>query len=57
MTPHNRAMLASVCEAAGVTFGAYDRLILDWLATWSPATCAAVADWITRAADGEVAAQ
>jgi hypothetical protein len=49
MAPHNRAMLASACEAAGVELGAYDARTLTWLASWEPVTCAVIAGLIMRA--------
>ena len=50
MHPHNLAILAGACEAAGVGLGAYDQRILAWLAEWEPQTCAVIAGLITRAA-------
>lgn len=52
MVPHNREILASACEQAGVQVGAFDSMILGWLAGWNPSTCAVVAGLITRAARG-----
>jgi hypothetical protein len=44
------ADLLSACERAGVTIGAYDWRILDWLAGFEPQAAAAVAGVIVRAA-------
>jgi hypothetical protein len=48
----NRAMLADVCEQAGIGLGAYDERILSWLAGWEDATCAVIAGLIARARAG-----
>jgi hypothetical protein len=49
MAPHNERMLYESCEAAGVALGAFDRLIVSWLAGWEPEMCAVVAGLIARA--------
>ena len=49
MAPHNAAMLAAACDAAGVTLADFDRRILGWLAGWEPETVAVIASWIERA--------
>lgn len=33
----------------GIQLGAYDLLIVDWLATWEPSTVAVICSWIRRA--------
>lgn len=43
-----RRLIESVCTAAGVELGAYDRHILDWLAGWNDSTCAVIAGLIHR---------
>jgi hypothetical protein len=45
----NLAMLQNACAAAGVTLGAYDELIVEWLANFEPSACAVVAGLIIRA--------
>jgi hypothetical protein len=50
----NRHVLMTTIEAAGITLGAYDRRIVDWLADWEPATCTVIAGLITRAHAGRV---
>lgn len=49
MAEANLALLADACNHAGVTLGAYDARILEWLAGLEPDTCAVVAGLITRA--------
>ncbi len=51
MTAPNLRMLLDACTAAGVRVGAYDVRILEWLATWEPATCAVIAGLIIRAGE------
>lgn len=48
----NLRLLTGACTAVGVTPGAYDRRILEWLAEWEPETYAVIAGLITRAAEG-----
>jgi hypothetical protein len=48
-TETNCRLLFGAIEAAGVTLGTYDRLIVAWLAGWERATCAVVAGPISRA--------
>lgn len=43
------SVLTGACDAAGVELGRYDRITLDWLSQWEPATVAVVASLITRA--------
>jgi hypothetical protein len=47
----NRQMLTEACEIAGVSLGAYDREVLDWLAGFEDAACAVVAGLIDRACE------
>jgi hypothetical protein len=37
---------------AGMELGAYDEVILGWLATWEPSTVEVMASWIERAREG-----
>jgi hypothetical protein len=46
---HSVAVLTEALKTAGVELGAYDRLILDWLADWESSTALTVASWVTRA--------
>jgi hypothetical protein len=48
----NRQLLTQACEQAGVTLGAYDRGIIEWLSGYEDATCAVIAGLITRAGKG-----
>jgi hypothetical protein len=49
LSKENEALLRDTLAAAGVELGAYDDLILRWLAKWEFGTVAVVASWITRA--------
>ena len=49
MGERSRQLLDEACTAAGVELGAYDKVILDWLAGWTPEICAVVAGLISRA--------
>jgi len=49
VTRLNAEALANACANAGVELGAYDRLILAWLANWEPATTGVLAGLISRA--------
>ncbi|GGK65700.1 hypothetical protein GCM10010094_28430 [Streptomyces flaveus] len=49
-TKMQRASLHAELKAAGVELGAYDRLIVDWLAGWDYPTVATIASLIRRAA-------
>lgn len=49
VTRINAQLLTRACTNAGVEVGAYDRLILDWLANWEPGTCGVLAGLISRA--------
>jgi hypothetical protein len=46
---HAVAVLTDALKTAGVELGAYDRLILNWLAMWEGSTVLTVASWVTRA--------
>jgi hypothetical protein len=52
LAPSNETMLSRALSAAGVSTGAYDRAVLEWLAGWEPETCAVIAGWVARAACG-----
>ena len=54
MAPHTMNMLTAACAAADVQLGAYDRLVLQWLATWEPQTAAVITGLIIRAHAGAV---
>jgi hypothetical protein len=45
----NHRVLCQTLTAAGVELGAYDHLIVTWLAGYEPATVAVVAGLVTRA--------
>jgi hypothetical protein len=45
-------LITGACVEAGVGLGAYDELIIRWLAHFPPAACAVVAGMITRAHEG-----
>ena len=45
----NRQLLTQACEQAGVTLGAYDQRIIDWLSGYEDATCMVIAGLIARA--------
>lgn len=45
-----RAALLAELDAAGVELGAYDRLIVDWIAKWDYPTVATITSLIRRAA-------
>jgi hypothetical protein len=45
----NLELLTDACDRAGVTLGAYDRRILEWLAGFEDSACAVVAGLIVRA--------
>jgi hypothetical protein len=49
LTEANHARLMDVCQATGVTMGAYDVKILAWLANYEPEACAVITGLITRA--------
>jgi hypothetical protein len=49
----NRELLTDACGRAGVTLGAYDRRILEWLAGFEDSACAVIAGLIVRAAAAE----
>ena len=51
-TDGNHRLLEDACLAAGVKLGAFDHLILYWIASWEPTTCAVVASLIRRAHAG-----
>lgn len=42
-----RQALAAALD--GITIGAHDRVILDWLAGYEPSTVATVCSWLVRA--------
>lgn len=44
-----RDVLLRELGAAGVTLGAYDHRMLEWLAGWETGTVLTVASWIGRA--------
>jgi len=44
----NLARLHDTCDRAGLALGAFDDLILAWLAGYEPETCAVIAGLITR---------
>lgn len=46
-------VLSEVLEGAGVELGAYDRVVLEWLANYEPTVVAVVAGWIWRASRRE----
>jgi hypothetical protein len=49
--PQNRELLTGACKTAGVTLGAFDTRILDWVAgTFEDSACAVIAGLILRAA-------
>lgn len=48
-TEYNHGRLLDTCKAAGVYLGAFDHLIVRWLAGWEPQTVAVVVGLITRA--------
>jgi hypothetical protein len=50
--PQNRLLLERACKAAGVDLGAYDRRILDWLASLEDSICAVIAGLMSRAHQG-----
>ncbi|MET9086129.1 hypothetical protein ABZX77_30360 [Streptomyces sp. NPDC004237] len=43
-------VLRDTLAAAGVELGAYEPVIIDWLARWEWATVAVIASWVARAA-------
>lgn len=45
----NRLMLSETLSAAGISLGAYDTRIMEWLSGWEPQTCAVITSWIARA--------
>ncbi|MET8982061.1 hypothetical protein ABZX85_41360 [Streptomyces sp. NPDC004539] len=49
--PHaaQRDVLLAELDRAGVELGAYDRLIVDWIAGWDYPTVATIASLIRRA--------
>jgi hypothetical protein len=49
--PHaqQRAVLFAELDKAGVTLGAYDRIIVDWLGGWDYSTVATIVSLIRRA--------
>ena len=49
MIAGNKRMILDACRAAGISLGAYDGRIIDWLGGWEPEVCAVVAGLITRA--------
>lgn len=50
LSPDQRLrMLTAACEEAGVTLGAYDTRILEWLSGWEDSICGVVAGIVTRA--------
>jgi len=57
MAPHNARMITDACDDAGVTLGAYDRRIVEWLAGFEPETCAVITGLISRAAEPRPVAQ
>jgi len=52
VTRLNAELLTRACADAGVTLGAYDRRIVQWLAGYEPATCGVIAGLIARANGG-----
>lgn len=45
----NRSHLLAAIGDAGITIGAYDARIIDWLTEWEPGTVAVIAGLISRA--------
>jgi hypothetical protein len=50
MADRNQRLLEEACKVAWVVLGAYDRMILTWLAQYEPQTCMVIAGIIRRAA-------
>lgn len=44
------ALILGACDEAGVTLGAYDRRIVEWLSGWEPEVVAVIAGLIRRTA-------